>query len=331
MWYDVLKLVGGLVVLLIGGEFLVRGASNMAYSFQITPLVVGLTIVAFGTSAPELLISVQSALDGSPDLAMGNVIGSNICNLTLVLGVTALVYPIIVNDNSIKIDWMMTMGSSILLFFFISRDFMLDKFEGVIFVLILVIYSYFLIEMSRRETREKMLEESDFDSIDEIPKVSGKKLMQEIGVLIVGAIGLYFGSEWFVGGAKGIALDFGIDEVLVGLTVVAFGTSLPELVASSIAAYHRNTDLAIGNLLGSCIFNNLSILGVTAIVNDTVSGEGVAVLQNPILTRDFFVMLAVILVILPMMISKRRIGRGEGVVLLIAYFVYMYFIMPSWG
>ena len=331
MWYDVLKLVGGLVVLLIGGEFLVRGASNMAYSFQITPLVVGLTIVAFGTSAPELLISVQSALDGSPDLAMGNVIGSNICNLTLVLGVTALVYPIIVNDNSIKIDWMMTMGSSILLFFFISRDFMLDKFEGVIFVLILVIYSYFLIEMSRRETREKMLEESDFDSIDEIPKVSGKKLMQEIGILIVGAIGLYFGSEWFVGGAKGIALDFGVDEVLVGLTVVAFGTSLPELVASSIAAYHRNTDLAIGNLLGSCIFNNLSILGVTAIVNDTVSGEGVVVLQNPILTRDFFVMLAVILVILPMMISKRRIGRGEGVVLLIAYFVYMYFIMPSWG
>lgn len=329
MWIDILSLVGGLVVLLIGGEFLVRGASNMAYSFQITPLVVGLTIVAFGTSAPELLISVQAALDGASELAMGNVVGSNICNLTLVLGVTALVYPIIVNDNSIKIDWMMTMGSSILLFFFISRDFMLDKFEGVIFVLILVIYTYFLIEMSRRETREKMLDESDFDSLDDIPKVSGKQLIKEIGILAVGAVGLYFGSEWFVGGAQGIARAFEVDEVLVGLTVVAFGTSLPELVASSIAAYHKNTDLAIGNLLGSCIFNNLSILGFTAIVNDSVSGEGIAVAQDPILSRDFFMMLGVILVVLPMMISNRRIGRIEGFILLVAYFVYMYFIMPS--
>ena len=155
-----------------------------------------------------------------------------------------------------------------------------------------------------------------------------KKLFKEIGILIVGAIGLFFGSQWFVGGAQGIAIDFGVDPVLVGLTVVAFGTSLPELVASSIAAYHRNTDLAIGNLLGSCIFNNLSILGVTAIVNDTVNDTGIAVPEAPFMNRDFLVMLGVILVILPMMISKRRIGRIEGVILLIGYLVYMFFIIP---
>ena len=161
MWIEIGLLILGLVLLVIGGDFLVRGASNLAYSIQISPLVVGLTVVAFGTSAPELLVSLQAALGGSPDISMGNIIGSNVCNLTLVLGATALFYPILVHENSIKIDWPMAMGSSLLLYFFISHDHVVQRFEGIIFVLILAIYTYFLIEMSRRETLERMAEEHE--------------------------------------------------------------------------------------------------------------------------------------------------------------------------
>lgn len=309
----------GLVVLIVGGEFLVRGASNLAYSIQISPLVVGLTVVAFGTSAPELLISLQSALEGAPDLAMGNIIGSNICNLTLVLGATAVFYPIIVHDNSIKVDWFMTMGSALLLFFFVSKDHVVQRFEGIIFVLILVIYTYFLIEMSRRETREKLLEENDGE---ELPKVSGLAIFKELGILAIGGGMLYFGSEWFVGGAKDIAIRLNVDETMIGLTVIALGTSLPELVTSAIAAYQKNTDLAMGNLLGSCIFNVLSILGVTSIVKN--------ISVNPsLIDTDMLIMMGVMLLVLPMMISRRRIGRIEGGILLIAYIGYLTYLIQG--
>lgn len=305
------------MVLVVGGELLVRGASNLAYSIHISPMVVGLTIVAFGTSAPELLISLKSALAGSDAISIGNVVGSNICNLGLVMGITAMFYPIFVSTNSIKVDWLMTMGSALLLYFFISKDMAVNHFEGVIFVLILAIYTYFLIEMSRRETREKMIEDDE-----EIPQVQGKAILKECLILGAGCVGLYFGAEWFVKGATNIAYDFGVSKRIVGLTIVALGTSLPELVTSTIAAYKKNTDLALGNLLGSCIFNVLSILGITSIIKE------VSVTQE-VISTDMLWMMGVILLVLPMMISRRKIGRIEGGILIAYYGAFMYFVIIS--
>ncbi len=315
MWIEIGLLILGLVLLVIGGDFLVRGASNLAYSVQISPLVVGLTVVAFGTSAPELLVSLQAALDGSPDISMGNIIGSNICNLTLVLGATALFYPILVHENSIKIDWPMAMGSSLLLYFFISHDHVVQRFEGIIFVLILAIYTYFLIEMSRRETLERMAEEHE-----EVPEIVGSAVLKEVGFLALGGVMLYFGSEWFVGGAKSIAQGLGVSDAIIGLTVIAIGTSLPELVTSIIAAYQKNTDLAVGNLLGSNIFNILSILGFTSIVKD--------ISVNPTLVNiDMWIMMAIVVLVLLLMIFGRKIGRLGGAVLLITYASYMTYLV----
>ena len=319
MW--VLKLIGGLIILIGGGDLLVRGASRIAFSLQISPLVVGLTVVAFGTSAPELLISIVSALDGQSGVAMGNIVGSNICNLTLVLGVTAVFYPIIVSDNSIKIDWLMAMGSSLLLYFFVNEDKQVERFEGVIFIVCLIIYTYFLIEMSRKETREKMSLEQNLD-IDDIPSVSGSGVWKEVFFVVAGSVGLFLGAYVFVGGVEDLGEKFSIPEHVLGLTVVALGTSLPELVTSAIAAYKKSTDLAIGNLLGSCIFNILCILGITSSILNIPVNEH-------ILETDMLWMLGITLLVLPMMISRRKIGRIEGGILLFVYFYYMYNLMTS--
>lgn len=319
MW--ILLILGGLGILIAGGELLVRGASRIAFSFQISPLVVGLTIVAFGTSAPELLISVVSALDGQTGVAMGNIVGSNICNLTLVLGVTAVFYPIVVSDNSIKIDWLMAMGSALLLYFFVNEDKQVERFEGVIFIVCLIIYTYFLIEMSRKETREKMSLEQNVD-IEEIPNVSGTGVWKEILFVVGGSIGLFIGAFLFVKGVEDLGHKFQIPEHVLGLTVVALGTSLPELVTSAIAAYKKSTDLAIGNLLGSCIFNILCILGITSSILNIPVNEH-------ILETDMLWMLGITLLVLPMMISRRKIGRIEGGILLIVYFYYMYNLMKT--
>lgn len=315
MWIEIGLLILGLVLLVVGGDFLVRGASNLAYSIQISPLVVGLTVVAFGTSAPELLVSLQAALDGHPDISMGNIVGSNICNLTLVLGATATFYPILVHENSKKIDWPMAMGSSALLYFFVSYDHVVQRFEGIIFVLILAIYTYFLIEMSRRETLERMVEEEE-----EIPEIVGSAVLKEVGFLILGGVMLYFGSEWFVGGAKNIAQGLGVSDAIIGLTVIAIGTSLPELVTSIIAAYQKNTDLAVGNLLGSNIFNILSILGWTSIVKD--------ISVNPqLIDVDMWIMMGITVMVLIMMVVGKKIGRLSGVILLVTYAAYMTYLV----
>lgn len=320
--WNIIYLLAGLVILIVGGEFLVRGASNIATSLHISPLVVGLTIVAFGTSAPELFISVKAALAGSTQISMGNVVGSNICNLALVLGVTAICYPIAVSDSSIKIDWMMAMGSSILLYFFIANDHIVNNYEGIILFIIVMGYTYFLIDDARKNAKEKKANDLELSEKDRVPSLSKNELIKQIIFIIVGAFGLYLGSEWFVNGARGIALAFGVDETLIGLTIVALGTSLPELVASTIAAFKKESDLAIGNLLGSSIFNILSILGITSIIK-TIN------VPTIILERDIFWMLGITLLVLPMMIYKRTIGRWEGGILLVAYGSYIYVLAQS--
>ena len=263
MLADFFELFIGLIVLIAGGELLVRGASAIAYRMSISRLVVGLTIVAFGTSSPELFISVQSALDGHSDMALGNVIGSNICNLALVLGVTAVISKIPVDNSSIKLDWPVAMGSSILLFLLLYWDQRLDWWEGAFFVTTLVIYITYVIRKSRKENKKKAKLEAELN-LNEEEKPKEKESLKQWGVdilwLVLGCVGLYFGSDWLVDSAVRIFKGFGVNERVIGLMVLALGTSLPELATSVVAAYRGNTDLALGNLIGSNIFNVLSIL-----------------------------------------------------------------------
>lgn len=306
-------LIIGLIILIVGGDYLVRGSSSIALRLHLSPLVVGLTIVAFGTSAPELVISIQSALKGSPDLAMGNVVGSNICNLALVLGLTAVIYPVKVQENSIKIDWPMTMGASILLFL-VVRDQSLNFAEGIIFFIILTTYLFFIIRNSRKETMASYKEE------EEIPDAPTKQIWKDIVFIVIGCIGLYYGSEWFVGSAKELALNLGVGERVVGLTVVALGTSLPEMVTAAVASYKGQTDLALGNLMGSNIFNILSILGITGIIKEIH-------VNIEIINTDIVWMLLITLMILPLMVMRREVGRVDGIILLIVYSVYIFTVV----
>ncbi|WKK83142.1 calcium/sodium antiporter [Marivirga arenosa] len=302
----------GLAVLILGGELLVRGASRIALRLKMSPLVVGITIVAFGTSAPELLISIQAAIAGSPDITMGNVIGSNICNIALVLGITSLIAPIPVNSDTIKIDWPMTMGCSLLLYFLVQEGYV-DDYEGLGFVLLLALYLFFII----RRSRKNHINPEDLGLEIETPKspATRKNIIKDGSLILIGGAGLYFGSDWFVNSAKDLALFMGISERIVGITVVALGTSLPELVTSVVAAFKKETDMALGNLMGSNIFNILSILGITSLISEIQVSE-------IILNSDIIWMLGITLLILPFMAINKIVDRYEGLILLGIYIYY---------
>ncbi len=315
MLQDIGLLILGLFVLIIGGDFLVRGASSIALRFHISPLVVGLTIVAFGTSAPELLISINAALSGSPDLAMGNVIGSNICNLALVLGITVLIGPVKVNADSIKIDWPVAMISALLLFWW-AWDGELGTHEGVFFVVFLLSYTVYIIRKSRKENKAIIAMEEEL----ELPDGPSSSIYKDLLYLAIGAAGLYFGSDWFVSGAKHLAMFLGVSQRVIGITVLALGTSLPELVTAIVASFKRETDLALGNLMGSNIFNILSILGITSLIKPIA-------INKTILTVDMFWMLGITLLILPMMLIQRKLGKVEGIILLCIYVYYTYTVI----
>jgi len=310
MLLDIGLLIVGLFVLIVGGDFLVRGASSIALRAHISPLVVGLTIVAFGTSAPELLISINAAISGSPDLAMGNVIGSNICNLALVLGVTVLIGPVKVQADSIRIDWPVTMISAILLFWW-AHDGLITQSEGIYFVFFLITYTVFVIGKSRNENRKRIVVEDEL----EVPDGPSSSWFKDMLFLAIGGVGLYFGSEWFVGGARELATFLGVSQRVIGITVLALGTSLPELVTAIVASFKRETDLALGNLMGSNIFNILSILGITSLI------KPISVNQT-ILGVDIFWMLGITLLILPMMLIQKKLDRTEGIILLLIYVYY---------
>lgn len=314
MGFSIFLLIIGLVVLVIGGELLVRGAASIALRLHLSPLVVGLTIVAFGTSAPELFISVQAALEGSPDLAMGNVIGSNICNLALVLGVTAVITPVPVRRDSLRIDWPMTMGSSLLLYL-IVRDNLINWPEGLFFLAILITYTYLIIRKSRKEIKsaDALAEEL------EVPEQTAS-LAKDALFIALGTVGLALGSDWFVDGAKDLAITFGVSERIVGITVLALGTSLPELATATVAAVKKETDIALGNLMGSNIFNILSILGITSVIASIR-------VNDVIIHSDMVWMLLITFLILPMMLYRKVVKRVEGVILLAIYVYYIYSVL----
>ena len=326
MVFTTLLLLAGLALLIVSGDFLVRGASSLALRFRISTLVIGLTVVAFGTSAPELFVSIRAALEGTPDIAMGNVVGSNICNLALVMGVTALIKPIVVHKDSLKIDWPVTMGASLLLYA-IMQEGIISRVEGLVFVVLLVVYITFLIRKSRKENqkqdaladlKENMRRHEMADVID--ANLPSQPIWKDILYLTIGIVGLYFGSEWFVGSARSLAVYLGVTERVISITVVAVGTSLPELVTSAVASFKKESDLAVGNLLGSNIFNILSILGITSIIKEVY-------VNDTIISVDMLWMLAITFVVFPMMFTQHTVSRVEGGVLLSIYCIYTYFVI----
>jgi cation:H+ antiporter len=303
----------GLVFLVIGGDFLVRASVGLSFKLKISKLVIGMTVVSFATSAPELLVSLQAALDGVSDIALGNVIGSNIANIGLVLGITAIISPLGVDRDFYKFNWPMMMLSSFVLYYFLKNDQVLSTIEGLIMFVALLAFLIVLIRSSRKTTRAN-LEEVD----DTLAKVSNFKI---IAWLLIGAAGLYFGSEWLVQGAKQLAQTIGISDYAISVTVIAIGTSVPELAASVIAALKQEKAISLGNLIGSNIFNIASVLGLTAIV------KPIAV--NPdtpqILSTNIFWMIAFAAILIPLMLIPKRfeIGRLKGLLLFGAYLVFI--------
>lgn len=310
----ILYLVGGLVLLFIGGEGLIRGSSNLAIKIGITPLVVGLTVVAFGTSAPELVVSLKAALIGNSAISLGNVVGSNIANIALILGTAALVRPLEIHTKVIIREIPIMIGVSILLFLFLI-DGELGLIEGLIFVFGIAAYTAVNVMMAQKE-KNKLVN-------DEFQEGLKSKLGIPVSIVLIvaGLALLILGANLFVQSAVAIAKLFNISDAIIGLTIVAVGTSLPELVTSAIAAYKNESDIAVGNVVGSNIFNILSILGITALIIP-ISSAGIS-------SIDFGVMIFTAIILLPLSRTGYKISRIEGSFLLAGYIVYIYFLLPK--
>lgn len=314
-----LLLAAGLAVLVVGAECLVRGASRLALRFGISPLVIGLTVVAFGTSSPELAVSVQSGLDGQADLAVGNVVGSNIFNVLAVLGLSALIAPLVVQQQLVRFDVPLVVGLSVLVLL-MAQDGRIGLFDGLLLASGLVAYTVLVIRQSRREAAAVEAEYAkEFGSVR-----SGwlTRLPVQIA-LVVGGLGLLvLGASWLVDSAVAIARALEISEAVIGLTIVAAGTSFPELATSIVAAVRGERDIAVGNVVGSSVFNLLGILGIAAVV--TPGGLEVA---PGIVHFDIPVMIAVAFACLPIFASGHRIARWEGALFLAYYAIYVAYLV----
>jgi len=314
MAFEVLSLlILGLLALFIGAEGLIRGSSALALKIGITPLVVGLTVVAFGTSTPELVVSLKAAFIGNSSITLGNVIGSNIANIALILGVASLVRPLNVHANVIRKEIPIMIAFTILLILLLL-DGEVGFIDGIIFVISIVAYTTVNITLARKEKSTEV--EKEFKN-----GLKTKLNFPVSIILIVVGLGLLIlGANLFVNGAISIAKSIGISDAIIGLTIVAIGTSLPELITSIVASYKNESDIAVGNVVGSNIFNILGILGITALII-TVSAEGINLI-------DYGVMFFASLILLPLSKTGFKISRLEGALLLIGYVVYIYYLLP---
>jgi len=309
MGISILFVFLGLLLLVVGGEFLVRSSVALSFKLRMSKMVIGLTVVSFATSTPELLVSVQAALDGFSDISLGNVIGSNIANIGLVLGITAFIAPLTIDRDFYKFNWPVMMLLSIALYFLLKSGNGLNRMEGGVFVILLVVYLFLLIKRARLQKDPEPVEEE----VDvALSKASSFKI---IIWLLLGGLGLWGGSELLVTGAVDMATALGVTERVIAVTMIAIGTSVPELAASVIAALKKEKALSLGNLIGSNIFNIASVLGITAVI------EPIAVKSQEVLTNDIFWMLgfAVILIPLAFIPKKFEIGRLKGLLILAAY------------
>ncbi len=304
----------GLVILLLGGKFLVDGSSSIALKLGMSTGLIGLTVVAFGTSAPELLVSINASIRGNSDISVGNVIGSNISNIALVLGLSGIFYPILIRRSHLRFEYV-TMLLVTIIFYVLSLDSLLSFWEGIFLFTALITLNIYLFRNLKggiSDNQEIVLEELD--------QVKNYSWVSSVGLLLGGIIGLYFGSELLVNNAVLISREFGISERVIGVTIVAIGTSLPELITSIIAAFSKRTDLALGNILGSNIMNVLAIIGITSIINPIQ-------VSDAFLNSDYLWMIGISLLLFPLMKTKMRISKLEGTILLMSYLAYLYFLI----
>lgn len=308
-------ILAGLLALAGGGEALVRGATRLARLAGVTPAVIGLTVVAMGTSLPELVVSAMSAIRGTPDIAVGNVVGSNIFNVTLILGLTALVLPLPVHGSAVRLEWPFMFGVSILVVL-LAGDGELSRLEGAALVTLLVTFTWYMVRLARLEVRGQ--EALDFEA--EAEQRSGRQLGRRMTVpasyTLAGVLLLVLGGRLLVDGSVALARLAGLSERIIGLTIVAAGTSAPEVATSIAAALRRHTDVAVANIIGSNIFNLLAILGLTSLLLPIP-------VAREFLRVDMVWMLGTSLLLLPVMLTGRRVRRRDGALLLAAYGLYM--------
>lgn len=310
---DYLFIVGGLVLLVLGGDWLLKAAVGMSLRLNISKIIIGMTVVSFATSAPELIVSVQSAMNGFPDIALGNVVGSNIANVGLILGVVALISAMPVDTTFFKTDMPAMIVSSFLLMGILLYDGQIDRWEGAVMFLILIAFVVYMIKSQDKSKQEV-----------EIPLEETMSMPMVMWFLVIGGTALYFGSDLLIKGAVNVAETFGVSDRVIAVSVVAVGTSIPELAASLIAAVKKESSISIGNVLGSNIFNILSVLGLTAII------QPIKAVDQRLLTFDIYWMLGFALILLPLALLPKRgfIDRRAGLILLLAYtaFIYLTFI-----
>ena len=316
--WPILKIIFGLVLLIAGGEMLVRGASRLAAAMKISPLVIGLTVVAFGTSTPELAVSVQSALAGNADIALGNVVGSNIFNVLFILGLSALIVPLVVSSRLIRWDVPLMIVASVLLLL-LGLDGRIGRLDGLLLFSGLLAYTVWCVRQSRRENSEV---KAEFAQEMPVPASGTKALLVQIGFILGGLILLGLGSRWLVGGSVFVATRLGVSELIIGLTIIAAGTSLPEVVTSIMAAWRGERDIAVGNVVGSNLFNILCVLGLTS----AIAPSGVAI--SPAALRfDIPIMIAVAVGCLPIFFTGNVIARWEGGLFFAYYIAYTTYLV----
>jgi cation:H+ antiporter len=324
MWFNVFLFVAGLTALVVGAELLVRGASKLALSFGIAPLVVGLTIVAMGTSAPEVAVSVGAVMGGQTDIAVGNVVGSNIFNVLFILGISALIAPLVVHLQVIRQELPIMLGAAVLLLV-MGWDGNIAWFEAALLLVLTVVYTVFLIVQSRRATAAEAAEYTE-EIEPAAPGAWDAKLPAQIGLIVVGLVFLVLGSDWLVSSAVVFAKSMGVSDLVIGLTIVAAGTSMPEVATSVMAAIKGERDIAVGNVVGSNIFNILGCIGLSGVV----AGSTGLALAPSVMSFDIWVLIAVTLACLPIFLSGREIARWEGGFFLAYYVAYVtYLILAS--
>lgn len=320
----IIFLILGLCVLVFSAEYLVKGAARLAGALGISPLVVGLTVVAFGTSAPELAVSVMSSFKGQADLALGNVVGSNIFNVLVILGLSSLIVPLVVAQQLVRLDVPVMVVSSALVLV-LGWDGNIGRMDGLLLFAGAIGYTIFLIRQSKRENNPKV--KAEYENEFGVPAKANPEWVKNLAFIILGVSGLILGSKWLVDGAVMIARHFGLSELIIGLTIVAAGTSLPEVATSVIAAVRGERDIAVGNVVGSNIFNVLVVLGLASVV----APAGIRV-PHEALRFDIPVMIAIAVACLPLFFSNYRIGRVNGAVFLGFYGAYLtYLIMGATG
>jgi cation:H+ antiporter len=310
-----IALLLGLVLLFLGGELLVKGAIALALKMRISTLVVGMTIVSFATSAPELFVSLHALLEGSSNIALGNVIGSNIANITLVLGITAMIFRVQISQQTISLNFPVLLASSLVfggvLYYFNG----VPQIVGYLFILALLLFAFILIKKSRKDyvkVEDELLEEAKHDP-----------LYKSIAFLLVGVLLLKYGADNLVDGAIAIAKNFEVSDRIIAVTVVAIGTSIPELATSIVAALKKENNLAVGNLIGSNIFNILAVLGISSAI------QNITIDDAKILNFDYLWMIAITFVVglFIYTLSKKQISRKEGSILVLLYLAYIYFTL----